>query len=460
MPPAITVVGLGPGDPSARTIAAQRALVAAQRILLRTLVHPGIEDLRADPRVSACDDLYETSQTFDEVYSSIVERIIALALAGPLVYAVPGHPSFGERTVDLLRQKAQEAALDFELLPAVSALDVIAATTGIDPFTSELQVLDGVLLRRLAERDPFAGGRLGIYPYRPCLISQVYAPEVASAVKLALTRVYPDDHPVEVLRSAGIPSQEERQHCALFELDRQHVDHLTSVYVPPMAALEAHRSPATLAQIVARLRAPAGCPWDRAQTHASLRDALIEEAYEAVDAIDAGDPGNLAEELGDLVLQAALHAQIAEEAGEFAFEDVLEQVSTKLLRRHPHVFGDEFASTPSDVVKTWNQVKAEERRARGETVPIVDKTERLPRSMPALTRATRVLRAERPVAAPGEPSSTDDFGEQLLNVVARTVASGRDPESELDRALWCHLAKAGHCDGSPSPAASEEMNRS
>ncbi len=453
-------MGLGPGDPGARTIAAQRALDAAQRILLRTLVHPGIEDLRADPRVSACDDLYETSQTFDEVYSSIVERIIALGLSGPLVYAVPGHPSFGERTVDLLRQKAQEAGLDIELLPAVSALDEIAATTGIDPFASELQLLDAVLLSRLAERDPFAGGRLGIYPYRPCLISQVYAPEVASAVKLALTRVYPDDHPVEVLRSAGIPSREERQHCALFELDRQHVDHLTSVYVPPAAALEAHRSPATLAQIVARLRAPAGCPWDRAQTHASLRDSLIEEAYEAVDAIDAGDPGNLSEELGDLVLQAVLHAQIAEEAGEFAFEDVLEQVSTKLVRRHPHVFGDESASTPSDVVTTWNQVKAEERRARGETALIVDKTERLPRSMPALTRAARALRAERPVAAPGEPSSTDDFGEQLLNVVARTVAGGRDPESELDRALRCHLAKAGHSDGSPSPAASEEMNRS
>ncbi len=453
-------MGLGPGHPSARTIAAQRALDAAQRILLRTSIHPGLEDLAEDPRVSNCDDLYEQSQTFDQVYTSIVERILDLATTAPVVYAVPGHPFFGERTVDLLRQRAEELDIEIELLPAVSALDALALTVAIDPFASELQLLDGVLLSSLTEQEPFAGGHLGVYPYRPCLISQVYAPEVASAVKLALTRIYPDDHPIEVIRSAGISSQEERQRCALFELDHQHVDHLTSVYVPPMPSLQAHRSAATLSQIIARLRAPGGCPWDRAQTHASLRDALIDEAYEAVDAIDAGDSRNLAEELGDVVLQAALHAQIAEEAGEFSFEDVLEQVSAKLLRRHPHVFGDASASTPSDVVKTWNQVKADERRARGEAEQVLNKVERLPRSMPALIRAARVLREEVTIEAPQASLPADNLGAQLLDVVARIVASGQDPETELDRALRDRLEKSADSTGISSPSIDvEEMIR-
>ncbi len=449
-------MGLGPGDPGARTLATQRALDSAERILLRTRIHPGIQDLQEDPRVSDCDDLYEGAQTFPEVYASIVDRILALAGQGPVVYAVPGHPCFGEWTIDLLRRRSEDIGLDVELLPAVSAIDAIAAMIQIDPFAAELQILDGVLLASLPERDPFAGGQLGIYPYRPCLIGQVYAPEVASAVKLALTRLYPDDHPVEVIRSAGIASQEERHRCALFELDHQRVDHLTSVYVPPISPLQAHRSPATLAQIVARLRAPGGCPWDRAQTHVSLRDALIEEAYEAVDAIDEDDPSHLAEELGDVLLQAVLHAQIAEEAGEFSVEDVLEHVSAKLLRRHPHVFGDASAATPADVVKTWNQVKAEERRARGEAGSVLRKVDRLPRSMPALTRAAQVLKAGGAVEFPSVAPPADDLGEQLLAVVTRIVESDRDPEKELDRALQYHLSKTAAGDRTSTPGKDEE----
>ena len=462
MPAIITVVGLGPGDPGARTVGAQRALDSAQRILLRTRVHPGIEDLAKDPRVSDCDDLYEESLTFDDVYTSIVERIFALANAGPIIYAVPGHPSFGERTIILLRQRAKATAFDIELLPAVSALDSVAAALDVDPFASELQMLDGALLVSLVDGDPFAGGRLGLHPYRPCLISQVYATGVAASVKLALSRIYPDDHPIEVIRSAGIPSGEERHRCLLFELDRQRVDHLTSVYVPAMSPLGAHRSAATLAQIVARLRAPGGCPWDREQSHASLRDALIEEAYEAVDAIDADDQDNLAEELGDLLLQVALHAQIAEEAGAFTFEDVLEQVNSKLLRRHPHVFGDVKASTPSEVVKTWDEMKAAERRMRGEDAPLGDKVDRLPRSMPALTRAARVLSASH--ATDGilcDVPTGDGLAEQLLDVAARMVASGQNPEFELDRALRRREAKSGLPQQPPaSPDVVEEMIRS
>ena len=435
-------MGLGPGDPSLRTVAGQRALESASRILLRTRIHPGLEEFVTDLRVSDCDDLYERGKTFDEVYVAIVERTLALAEDGHLVYAVPGHPLFGERTVDILRHRAQQENISVEVVSAVSAVDAVAEAVEVDPFASQLQLLDALHLRTVLENDPFSGGDLGINPYRPCLVTQVYAHDVASAVKLALGRLYPDDHPVQVIRSAGVPSQETRTCIPLYVLDHQPVDHLTSVYVEPMAPLAGHRHPATLQQIVAQLRRPGGCPWDRVQTHSTLRAAVIEEAYEVIDAIDSEDRVNLSEELGDLLLQVMLHAQIAEEAGDFAFEDVVEQVSAKLIRRHPHVFGDVSARTPTEVVKTWNQVKAEERLARGEEAAPRSKLDRLPRSMPALTRAARLLEAADLPPMEVAPPPTRSLGDQLLDLVSRIVASGSDPEAVLDATVRRRLAAA------------------
>ena len=115
-----------------------------------------------------------------------------------------------------------------------------------------------------------------------------------------------------------------------------------------------------LVAIMARLRGPGGCPWDREQTHASLRPYLLEEAYEAVDAIDGGVPERLREELGDLVLQVVFHAQMAAEAGAFTIEDVVAGLAEKLVRRHPHVFGTARVSGPQAVVARWEEIKREE----------------------------------------------------------------------------------------------------
>ena len=135
-----------------------------------------------------------------------------------------------------------------------------------------------------------------------------------------------------------------------------------------MASLEAVRSPESLIRTVARLRAPGGCPWDREQTPGSLRNAVLEEAYEVVDAIDAGDNGGLAEELGDLLLLVAMQAQIAEENGAFRVEDVFEGINRKLIRRHPHVFGSISATTPDAVIATWEGVKERSGRRKA-TLP-------------------------------------------------------------------------------------------
>ena len=140
----------------------------------------------------------------------------------------------------------------------------------------------------------------------------------------------------------------------------------------------------TLVDIVERLRAPGGCPWDREQTHESLKRNLVEEAYETMEAIDEGSPQLLAEELGDLLVQVAFHSDIAREAGEFEVSDVLTHINRKLVRRHPHVFSDTSVQDAREVERNWERIKAEEREAKGERQSVVDG---LPRDLPALAYA-------------------------------------------------------------------------
>ena len=140
-----------------------------------------------------------------------------------------------------------------------------------------------------------------------------------------------------------------------------------------------------LQNVIATLRGPDGCPWDRVQTHQSLRPFLLEEASEALEALDDGDPERLCEELGDLLLEVLLHVQIAEEEGEFGLADVVQGVSDKLVRRHPHVFGDATAETPEAVVEQWEDLKREERSGQSVLTGI-------PRTLPALARAQAVQR--------------------------------------------------------------------
>jgi len=432
MPGSLTIVGLGPGDPDLRTIGAQRALDAADRIILRTAVHPGLDDLIQDPRTSTCDDLYKHLTSFDEVYAGIVERVLDTARAQRVVYAVPGHPRFGERTVAALQARCTEEGIPATIHAGVSALDAVSQALGIDLMAAEVQLIDATMIDAWLHREPFAGGLLDVVPTRPVLVNQVYSAAIASSVKLALSRVFPEDHAIAVVRAAGVSGVETTVECPLHRLDHQSVDHLTSVWVPALPLLQASRSAATLHRLAGLLRSPSGCPWDRKQTHESLRDAAIEEAHEVVDAIDDGDQDHLAEELGDLLLQVALHAQIAEEAGDFTIEDVYDHVNRKLVRRHPHVFGDAAARTAEDVVETWQGIKARERRDKGLSEPESHPFDRLPRSMPVMTRVAQVLGpsngAEGVVAA-------EKLGDQLLNAVELLVAAGLDPERALEQAF-------------------------
>lgn len=206
-----------------------------------------------------------------------------------------------------------------------------------------------------------------------------------------------------------------------------------------------------LVRVMARLRAPEGCPWDREQTHRSLRPYLLEETYEALEAIDAEDWARLSDELGDVLLQIVFHAQLASERGDFTIEDVITGIVTKLRRRHPHVFGDTTVSDADEVVDRWEQIKRGETGNEGRESAL----DGIPESLPALQRAHKLQRrAARAgfdwddiagprakideelteVAAAEGESVEDEVGDLLFAVVNYARFLGVEPESALRRA--------------------------
>jgi tetrapyrrole methylase family protein/MazG family protein len=193
-------------------------------------------------------------------------------------------------------------------------------------------------------------------------------------------------------------------------MDRAHgINHLACIYLPPLEPLALPREFASLVYVMGRLRGPGGCPWDREQTHDSIKHHLLEEAYEAVDAMDAGDPDILAEELGDLLLQVVFHSQLALSNEEFTLADVVGHIVTKLIRRHPHVFGDVEVSGAEHVLRNWEVIKAGEREAKAKAGRKFESAQAaeeglegtglllsVPRAMPALERSQQLqVRAAR-----------------------------------------------------------------
>jgi tetrapyrrole methylase family protein/MazG family protein len=245
----------------------------------------------------------------------------------------------------------------------ISFLDSILGEAGIDPLEHNLLVSDALT--------PV------VHPDSVAVYAQVYDQAIASNLKLRLLKAYPPEHAVIVTAYGREPT-----HVELAALDRQpHFDHLTSVIVPALPLEEAAGSFEGIHEVVRRLRAPDGCPWDREQTNRSITKYLIEECYEAIDALESGDMSTFASELGDVLLQVLLHAQIADDEGNFDITDVMSAIHRKLVRRHPHVFGDLAVSSAEEVVVNWDALKEQEREPDASVLSSV------PAGMPALALA-------------------------------------------------------------------------
>ncbi len=370
----ITIVGLGSGHIDDLTRRAWRTLEAAGVVYLRTKEHPCVPELPPNAEYRSFDEVYEANDAFEQVYATITERLIEAARAGDVVYAVPGDPLVAESTVIRLLQRGREESIPIEIVSGVSFIEPTLALIGVDAFAG-LQILDAIDIAAL-HHPP-------INPDVPALLGQVYSRELASDLKLTLMNQYPDDFEVKLIHAAGTPAALVET-VPLYEIDRSdHIQHLTALYLPALGQMSSFEQ---FQEVIAHLRAPEGCPWDRKQTHQSLRQYLIEEAHEVLEAIDAEDWDSLREELGDLLLQVALHTQIAIDDGEFRMGDVLSAINAKLIFRHPHVWGTTEAETPEQVVKNWDALKIEEKAQAGKP-----KRESLldgvPKGLPALLQA-------------------------------------------------------------------------
>jgi tetrapyrrole methylase family protein / MazG family protein len=290
-----------------------------------------------------------------------------------VVYAVPGDPFVAEATCPEIAQRARSLGLPLKIVSGLSFLEPVFAALGLDPYP-RLILMDAIELSQ-AHIPAFP-------PDMPVLVAQVYSRLVAAEVKMTINTVYPDEHPVRLIHAAGTKN-EIIEDIPLYEIDRsEHIGLLTVLYVPPLGEGTSFES---FQEIVAHLRAPDGCPWDREQTHASLRTHLMGEAYETLAAMDSGNPGEIAEELGDLLLQIVLNAQIASEDGEFNMADVLRGIYDKIIRRHPHVFGDVLLDGVQGVLKNWEKLKAVERaNSRAPEKGLLDG---VPLALPALSQA-------------------------------------------------------------------------
>ncbi len=370
----ITIVGLGPGDPGALTRRAWEVLSAAPEIYLRTERHPTVAALPPGPTYHSFDALYETADDFAALYQTIAQRVVELGSRPEgVVYAVPGHPLVGEATV--LHILDQAGTLSVDIVAGLSFIEPALTALGLDALDG-LQVFDAVQVAAM-HHPP-------INPDAPALLAQLYNQTIASGAKLVLMNQYPDDHPTALVHAAGTPDALVER-IPLYEIDRStHLAHLTTLYIAPLPAAGSFEA---FQDTVAHLRAPDGCPWDREQSHQSLRRTLLEETYEVLEAIDADDPEAMCEEFGDLLLQIVLQTQIAVDEGEWHMADVVRAINTKIIRRHPHVWGSTEANNAGEVGINWEQIKKKEREDKGQKdVSLLDG---VPRTVPALFQAYR-----------------------------------------------------------------------
>ena len=378
----LKIMGLGPGAYEALTIGALKELKNNKNIYFRTEKHPTVDFLKDEGiKFESYDHAYEKYDSFDDVYKYIAEDLITkIKDDEDLIYAVPGHPLVAEKSVINLIELCKENNVQYEVLPAVSFVDAMMEALQVDPIEG-VKIIDAFDMK-----NQILDKRIGT------IITQVYNKFIASEVKLRLLEGYEDDTEIIFVRAAGVEGLESIRKIPLYELDWQEdIDYLTSIYIPK--DLGNKKDFQDLLDIIETLRNPGGCPWDREQTHESLKSALLEECYEVIDAIENEDEDALIEELGDVLLQVVFHASIGKEDGYFDIMDVIGGISNKMINRHPHVFGNEKANTSEQVLVNWDEIKKEEKGIK----TLTEEMQNIAKSLPATTRAYKVQKKAKKV---------------------------------------------------------------
>lgn len=362
----LMVVGLGPGNKDHLTLQTCRYLQKAEQVILRTQMHGAVGWLKEEGiAYTSLDALHESSEHFDEFIRRTAEHVLAASKSVNTVYAV------ADPTNDETVKRLLETDKNIQVLPCVTQSGEALAACGLG---------GAVLLTPASNLFVYDGQRM-------LVITELDSKLLAGECKLKLLSHYGADCRCYFL---NLSEEMTIRPCAisLEDLDRQaQYDHRTCAVVVPNPLLSKQRfDMEDLLELMRLLRGENGCPWDKKQTHTSLRPYLIEEAYEAAMAIDEGDEQHIAEELGDVLLQVALHAVIGEEYGTMDLSEMTTAICQKMIARHRHVFGEDKCRTPEEVIDNWTRIKMEERgqKTYGETMLEIK------RGMPPMLRAYKV----------------------------------------------------------------------
>ncbi len=351
--------------PQTLTRAAWDAVSHAETLYLQTTEHPSAKPVLDEGLpFTSMDDLYENAEDFDALNEAIADRLVS---GNDCVYAVMGDGCFAQLPV--IEKAAKKHGFRVDVLPGVSYAKAA--------FPAVQDAL-GCTARTLPKR---------VDPNVPLLVQEIDSPIIAGEVKLALSELYPDEWPV-TLATMQPDGHYAFRTFPLSELDRRRTLFAGSVlYVKPCSFEERTRyGYYDLVTVMQRLRAPGGCPWDREQTHESLKGDLVEECYELNDAIDEQDDAHIVEELGDVLMDVVFHSVIADEQGRFSENDVADGIVKKMIYRHPHVFGTEKAESSADVLKRWDELKQKEKNQKTQKEVLCA----VPKRFPALMRSGKV----------------------------------------------------------------------
>ena len=426
MNPDITIVSVGSGDPELLNIRTMNAMKNAQTLILRTSRHP-VTDWLDISRIAytSLDELYDIADDFDDLDLRIADFLLQRASGSSVVYAVPDASS--DATVRALLSKTENNGT-VKIIPGVGSADLyLSASMAFLP-ESAVTVLPASELLNKGYFDPNLS----------MLVTELDNPLLAGQVKILLSDMLDDEDEIIFMNGAVKPLR-----IPLYKLDRmKEIDHRSAVLVPGSDFRGRTRFVMRdLMSIMEILRSPQGCPWDREQTHRSLRQYLVEEAWECVAAIGQDDMDHLCEELGDLLLQIVFHASIGKAFDEFTLTDVLSAICVKMIRRHPHVFAGQKCEDADSVRNVWEQIKQNETGHTG----IVESLEDVSSGLPSLKYASKTLKKLKRMNAfhrcPDEIASD-------IKAVAGKIAGSQDApeENDLGRLLFLCTELCSHYD--------------
>lgn len=369
----IFIIGLGPGDTDNLTLGAIRKIENDIPNYLRTENHPSVKYIR-EKQIGyiSFDYIYEREESFEDIYKEIVsELVFAAETQGEINYFVPGNPLVAENTVKMLLNQKD---IEVEIISGMSFVEPVLEIVKVDPVEG-LKILDGIDLN---------DSKVDINSHQ--IVTQVYNNRVMSDVKLVLMNVLPDDYNVVLLHNAGMSEDEIVERIPLHKIDRSdNIGPLTSLFIPKVDKSKDELYDFNdIQEIMRKLRGEDGCSWDREQDHLSIRGAVLEEAYELVEALEDEDPDHIVEELGDLLLQVVFHSEIGQENSDFKPIQVTSSLASKLITRHPHIFSEKKVDNSNEVVYNWDRIKYANRNI----TTLSDKLRNIPR-LPALLRSLK-----------------------------------------------------------------------